>query len=53
MTIHWQGGTPQPIGREAIERSQRGSGPGEPRTCADVFAAMQRPVDAKVPAYRD
>ncbi len=38
---------------EAIERSVRESGPAEPRTCEDVFATMQRIVDAKDPSYRD
>jgi ribulose-5-phosphate 4-epimerase/fuculose-1-phosphate aldolase len=46
-------GALNPIGRAAIERSVRESGPGEPRTCEDVFAAMQRIVDAKDPSYRD
>jgi ribulose-5-phosphate 4-epimerase/fuculose-1-phosphate aldolase len=40
------------VSRAAIERSVRESGPGEPRTCEDVFAAMQRIVDAKDPSYR-
>lgn len=31
----------------------RESGPGEKRTCEDVFAAMQRIVDAKDPSYRN
>jgi hypothetical protein len=31
----------------------RESGPGEKRTCEDVFAAMQRLADAKDPSYRD
>ena len=40
------------VSRAAIDRSVRESGPGEPRTCEDVFAAMQRIVDAKDPSYR-
>jgi len=31
----------------------RESGPGEQRTCEDVFAAMQRRVDALDLSYRD
>ena len=46
-------GTLHRIRPEAIERSVRESGPGEPRICEDVFAAMQRIVDAKDPSYRD
>ncbi len=53
MTIYWQGGALHRIRPEAIERSVRESGPGEPRICEDVFAAMQRIVDAKDPSYRD
>ena len=40
------------VSRAAIERSVRESGPGEPRTCEDVFAALQRIVDAEDPSYR-
>ena len=29
------------------------SGPGEKRTCEDVFAAMVRLVDARDPSYRE
>jgi ribulose-5-phosphate 4-epimerase/fuculose-1-phosphate aldolase len=46
-------GALRPIRPQAIERSVRESGPGEARTCEDVFAAMQRIVDAKDPSYRD
>jgi hypothetical protein len=46
-------GALQPIRREAFERSVRESGPGEKRTCDDVFAAMQRLVDANDRSYRD
>ena len=38
---------------EVFERMVRDSGPGEKRTCDDVFSAMQRIVDAKDPSYRD
>jgi hypothetical protein len=31
----------------------RESGPGEKRTCEDVFAAMVRLVDQKDTSYRD
>jgi len=31
----------------------RESGPGEKRTCEDVFAAMVRLVEAKDRSYRD
>ncbi len=46
-------GALHPIRPEAIERSLREAGPMEARTCEDVFAAMQRLVDAKDPSYRD
>ncbi len=42
-----------PVTPEAIERSVQASGQGEKRTCEDVFAAMQRLVDARDPSYRD
>ena len=41
------------IGPAVFERSVRESGPGEKRVCDDVFAAMQRIVDAKDPSYRE
>ena len=47
------GGAPHPIRPEVFARMIRDSGPGEKRTCDDVFAAMQRIVDAKDPSYRD
>ena len=46
-------GALNPIRPEVYERMVRDSGPGEKRTCDDVFAAMQRLVDAKDPGYRD
>ena len=46
-------GTLNPIGNEVFAQTVRESGPGEKRTCDDVFAAMQRLVDAKDPSYRD
>ena len=42
-----------PINRDVFAQTVRESGPGEKRTCDDVFAAMQRLVDAKDPSYRD
>ena len=46
-------GALNPISREVFAQTVRESGPGEKRTCDDVFAAMQRLVDAKDPSYRD
>jgi ribulose-5-phosphate 4-epimerase/fuculose-1-phosphate aldolase len=46
-------GTLNPIRPEVFAQTVRESGPGEKRTCVDVFAAMQRIVDAKDPSYRD
>ena len=43
----------QPIRPEVFAQTVRESGPGEKRTCDDVFAAMVRLVDAKDPGYRD
>ena len=42
-----------PIARDVFAQTVRESGPGEKRTCDDVFAAMQRLVDAKDPSYRN
>jgi ribulose-5-phosphate 4-epimerase/fuculose-1-phosphate aldolase len=42
-----------PIRDEVFAQTVRESGPGEKRTCDDVFAAMQRLVDAKDPSYRE
>ncbi|MGB3934529.1 MAG: class II aldolase/adducin family protein [Burkholderiales bacterium] len=42
-----------PIEVSVFAQAVRESGPGEKRTCEDVFAAMQRLVDAKDPSYRD
>ena len=41
------------IRSEVFAQTVRESGPGEKRTCDDVFAAMQRLVDSKDPSYRD
>jgi ribulose-5-phosphate 4-epimerase/fuculose-1-phosphate aldolase len=46
-------GTLQPIRDEVFAQTVRESGPGEKRTCEDVFAAMVRLVEAKDPSYRD
>ena len=42
-----------PIRDEVFAQTVRESGPGEKRTCDDVFAAMQRLIEAKDPSYRD
>ncbi len=42
-----------PIRSDVFAQTVRESGPGEKRTCEDVFAAMQRIVDAKDPSYRN
>lgn len=42
-----------PIRSEVFAQTVRESGPGEKRTCDDVFAAMQRLIDAKDPSYRN
>ncbi|HTP60978.1 MAG TPA: class II aldolase/adducin family protein [Burkholderiales bacterium] len=46
-------GALNPIRHEVFAQTVRESGPGEKRTCDDVFAAMQRLVDAKDPSYRN
>jgi ribulose-5-phosphate 4-epimerase/fuculose-1-phosphate aldolase len=46
-------GALNPIRPEVFAQTVRESGPGEKRTCEDVFAAMQRIVDAKDRSYRD
>lgn len=46
-------GALNPIAHEVFAQTVRESGPGEKRVCDDVFAAMQRIVDAKDPSYRD
>ena len=46
-------GALNPIRNEVFAQTVRESGPGEKRTCDDVFAAMQRLVDAKDPSYRN
>ncbi len=46
-------GALNPIRNDVFSQTVRESGPGEKRTCEDVFAAMQRLVDAKDPSYRE
>ena len=41
-----------PIRDEVFAQTVRESGPGEKRTCDDVFAAMVRQVEAADPSYR-
>jgi ribulose-5-phosphate 4-epimerase/fuculose-1-phosphate aldolase len=47
------GGELNRVRPEVVERMLQESGPGEKRTCEDVFAAMVRLVDARDPSYRD
>ena len=42
-----------PIRPEVFAQTVRDAGPSEQRTCEDVFAALQRQVDARDPSYRD
>ena len=46
-------GALNPILPQAFEQSMRESGPGEKRTCEDVFAALLRQVEARDPSFRD
>ena len=46
-------GALNPIREEVFAQTVRESGPGEKRTCEDVFAAMVRLVEAKDRSYRD
>lgn len=43
----------QSIRPEVFAQTVRESGPGEKRTCEDVFAAMRRLIDAKDSSYRN
>jgi ribulose-5-phosphate 4-epimerase/fuculose-1-phosphate aldolase len=47
------GGEVSRLGPQVIERMLQESGPGETRTCQDVYAALVRLIDAKDPSYRD
>ena len=53
FVISVSAGALNPIRSEVFAQTVRESGPGEKRTCDDVFAAMQRIVDAKDPSYRN
>jgi len=46
-------GALNPIREAVFEQTVRESGPGEKRVCEDVFAAMQRMIDAKDPSYKN
>jgi ribulose-5-phosphate 4-epimerase/fuculose-1-phosphate aldolase len=46
-------GAVHPIRPEVFEQTVREGGPAEKRTCEDVFAALQRQVDARDASYRD
>jgi ribulose-5-phosphate 4-epimerase/fuculose-1-phosphate aldolase len=46
-------GEVNPIRPEVFEQTVRESGPGEKRTCQDVFAALQRKLDAMDLSYRN
>jgi ribulose-5-phosphate 4-epimerase/fuculose-1-phosphate aldolase len=46
-------GALNPIRPEVFEQTVRESGPRESRTYHDVFAAMQRMIDARDPSYRN
>jgi ribulose-5-phosphate 4-epimerase/fuculose-1-phosphate aldolase len=47
------GGAIARLSQPVIDRMLAESGPGEKRTCQDVFAALVRMVDARDPSYRD
>jgi ribulose-5-phosphate 4-epimerase/fuculose-1-phosphate aldolase len=42
-----------PIRPEVFPQTVREAGPAEKRTCDDVFAALQRQIDARDPSYRN
>jgi ribulose-5-phosphate 4-epimerase/fuculose-1-phosphate aldolase len=46
-------GALQPIRPQVFEQAVRESGPGEKRTCDDVFAAMKRLLDKQDSSYRN
>jgi len=46
-------GPVNPIRPEVFPQTVREGGPAEKRTCDDVFAALQRQVDARDPSYRN
>ena len=47
------GGEVLRLSQPVIDRMLAESGPGEAKTCEDVFAAMVRLVDARDPSYQD
>ena len=47
------GGEINRLPAQVIERMLAESGPGEERTCQDVYAALARLVEARDPSYRD
>ena len=53
VTAASAGGEINRVRPEVVQRMLQESGPGEKRTCDDVFAAMVRLVDARDPSYRD
>jgi hypothetical protein len=46
-------GAVRAIRPEVFEQTVREGGPAEKRTCDDVFAALQRQIDAIDSSYRD
>ena len=46
-------GALHPIRPEVFPQTVREGGPAEKRTCDDVFAALQRMIDARDPSYRN
>jgi len=53
LTVARSGGEVTQLSQPVIDRMLAESGPGEKRTCEDVFAALVRLVDARDPSYRD
>jgi ribulose-5-phosphate 4-epimerase/fuculose-1-phosphate aldolase len=47
------GGEIKRLSPQVIERMLQESGPGETRTCHDVYGALVRLVEARDPSYRD
>lgn len=53
VAVGQAGGERIRLSQPVIDRMLAESGPGEKRTCEDVFAALVRLVDARDPSYRD
>jgi ribulose-5-phosphate 4-epimerase/fuculose-1-phosphate aldolase len=53
LTVARSGGEVTQLSQPVVDRMLAESGPGEKRTCEDVFAALVRLVDARDPSYRD